>query len=397
MNTYYKILAAIMAGALSLAALPACQMTVYADSESVSAGEMSAGDYTEPLSDRIVDGGFDNCRVVLVTTEGEAIYYGYNNVKGNPFYTTDSTLFKLDGRGNISASYTFHDDNFRNSSIKQVGNNIAMIYEKNGVNIQLLDNSLKPLKSYNYSKFSKHAQYMDISDKYFVYAKAQRCIYISGLDGKNQRLLFDGLKYEDEQLMINTVAVSGEYVLFGAKSYIGNSNSYYGIIDIKTGDVTVTKNNSIYTVGIYSFGSTMTMGSITNISGTYSINGKVYGKITSDKKIYIWENGEMQTVNTESDNETLSYTMTPGGDLITIDGSGYKYAKKYGDDFMVLRVYKDGKCVKRVGIRCKGFAGMCAVNDHTVIISECYQKDGQNKAYTDMTAEYINVSRIIEF
>ncbi|MDE6591905.1 MAG: hypothetical protein K2K57_02425 [Oscillospiraceae bacterium] len=80
MKTYYKILAAIMAGALSLAALPAGQMTVYADNESVSAGEMSAEYYTEPLSDRTVNGGFDNCRVVLVTTEGEAIYYGYNNV-----------------------------------------------------------------------------------------------------------------------------------------------------------------------------------------------------------------------------------------------------------------------------------------------------------------------------
>ncbi len=386
-----------MAGILSLAALPAGQMTVYADNENVSAGEISAEDYTEPLSDRTVNSGFDNCRVVLVTTEGEAIYFGYNNVKGNPLYITDSTLFKLDDKDNITDSYTFHDDNFRSFNIKQAGNNIAMIYEKNGVQVQLLDNSLKPLKSYNYQKFSKHAQYMDISGKYFVYAKAQRCIYISGLDGKNQRLLFDGLKYEDEQLTISTVAVSGEYVLFGAHSYIGNNNSYYGIIDIKTGDVTVTKNNGIYTVGIYSFGSTMTMGSVTNISGSYSINGKVYGKIISDKKIYIWENGEMQTVNTEADNETLGYTMSPDGDLITIDGSGYKYAKKYGEDFMALRVYKDGKCVKRVGIRCKGFAGMCAIDDHTVIISECYQKNGQNKAYTDMTAEYINVSRIIEF
>lgn len=348
--------------------------------------------FETPAAENVIKSKFQNCKIVMVTDEGTPVFEGWD--RGAAMRKT-RTLFTLGSDGKISDSFALPEDIDGGFSIRQSGEDIYILYESLGsgkapkrcVKLIVLGNDLGKKGEYNYGKFSKYVQYLDAGDNKIAYVYNRRYLYVRDLDGGNKRLLFDGGEWE-EKIELNTVAVNGDFLIFGAQNYMGEGE-YYGIANTVTGEVTIERNDKLYTPGIMKFGDVCIMSCKTDFGKRFTFEGQQYAQIKSPRRLYIFKDGAVTELVTEADNEMSCITVTPSGDIITMESNIYKYGKEYGKDFNIVRVYRDGKCIRRIAVDCGGYTGMYA-SDNALYIGQSLPLPGhEGKSWNDMSAVYV--------
>lgn len=320
-------------------------------------------------------------KITLVSEEGTAYYQGYETNAD----THRLILYTLDENGGIRHSFSVdsyvNDKGERigmtNYSLKESGGYLYLVYsEATGFNslrdnvIVKLDKELNKVESYRAPK----GWNIDTNGEKIVYMKANRTIYSTDMDGSNKQLLYTAGQ-DDKLYGLNFIAVSGDYAGFqgtwGDSISPKNDKDYCGIINLKTGEVTLKEQRSVQQL--------------------YSSNGKIiwyssewrdiresamiqvpegedpeeycrehmekYREYFEDGESYVLDDGEFYVVKTQSPVESRDLTVDNDGNVITYNY--YDYGKEGNWSF---KIYRDGKLIGTYKADLKGVCGFAANN-----------------------------------
>lgn len=329
-----------------------------------------------------------NGTVMLSSDDGTAYYQGYESNSE----THRLIIYTLDESGGIEHSfsvYSYVNDKgekigMMNYSLKQVGEYLYLLYsEVKGFNslrdnvIVKLDKELNEIESYRAPK----GWNIDTNGEKIVYMKANKTIYSTDMDGSNKQLLYtagqDGKLYG-----LNQIAVSGDYAGFQGKwadSSPKNDKDYCGIINLKTGEVTLEEQRSVQQL--------------------YNSNGKIIWyssewrdiresasiqvpkmEYFDDGESYVLDNGEFYVLKTQSPVESRDLTVDNDGNVITYNY--YDYGKKGNWSF---KIYRDNKLIGTYSTDLAGLKGICGFTANNGIITISYSGREPNYSSSDWT------------
>lgn len=329
-----------------------------------------------------------NGTVMLSSDDGTAYYQGYESNSE----THRLIIYTLDESGGIEHSfsvYSYVNDKgekigMMNYSLKQVGEYLYLLYsEVKGFNslrdnvIVKLDKELNEIESYRAPK----GWNIDTNGEKIVYMKANKTIYSTDMDGSNKQLLYtagqDGKLYG-----LNFIAVSGDYAGFQGKwadSSPKNDKDYCGIINLKTGEVTLEEQRSVQQL--------------------YNSNGKIIWyssewrdiresasiqvpkmEYFDDGESYVLDNGEFYVLKTQSPVESRDLTVDNDGNVITYNY--YDYGKKGNWSF---KIYRDNKLIGTYSTDLAGLKGICGFTANNGIITVSYSGREPNYSSSDWT------------
>ena len=342
-------------------------------------------------------------------TEGKTVEVPYN---GNAMFAdSDGTvyymgsvskdrakIFTLDENGRIRYSYNcdsyVNDEGEKiyplmNPELKQCGDHLYLIYSEYSGEVYMsakenvivkLDKELNEIEKYRYKKSSC----MDTNGEKVVYLKGYSKIYICDMDGKNNKLLYavdnsdDTKPYEQN---LNSIAIAGNYAGFQKRTGYANESDrkeYCGIIDIRTGEITLHEQRSVQQVfssngnliwygeqGYYPQNEDSNIPSDIFGEGAAAIDSylsKRY-KYYSDGEIYTFDGENYSVVKTSNAKQTSGYGSV-------IDNEGNLITTSYdGKGNIIYRIYRDGKLSGEHTVSYKGCFNAVANNGMLTI---CY-------------------------
>lgn len=328
--------------------------------------EVRKSDLAGIRSERTVCSKFDHCKAVLVSDEIYYIAYNYGGVsaqivtldengdvvqKGDLGYSADFYVTQLDDRIYVMYS-TYTRDNI-----------------KTGTACKIFDTELNEIAEYDTAKFAKDPQYMAVNKNGVIYSKSGK-IYSADFDGKNKRALLDLDKDCIGADSITSVAANNDYAAFTLGGFGGR---YYGVIDLKTGEIQMKNDNTVFYPEVH--------GDYIMFPSYLLEWNKASGKVV------VFDGSEFKTIEPEMQLESgQGYcTMTMDGRLITQEFS----ESKYGEENMCIRVYgKDGNRLKEI-ITETGYYP--AGNNETIV----YKLRDQSSKGNNEKSSY--VSKVIEY
>lgn len=345
-----------------------------------------------------------NGTVMLSSDDGTAYYHGCESNSE----THRLIIYTLDESGGIKHSfsvYSYVNDKgekigMTNYSLKQVGEYLYLLYsEATGFNslrdnvIIKLDKELNQIESYRAPK----GWNIDTNGEKIVYMKANRTIYSTDMDGSNKQLLYtagqDGKLYG-----LNFIAVSGDYAGFqgkwGDSVSPKNDKDYCGIINLKTGEVTLKEQRSVQQL-YNSNGKVIWFSSEwRDIRESASIqvpegedpeeycreHMEKYREYFDDGESYVLDNGEFYVLKTQSPVESRDLTVDNDGNVITYNY--YDYGKKGNWSF---KIYRDNKLIGTYSTDLAGLKGICGFTANNGIITVSYSGREPNYSSSDWT------------
>lgn len=375
----------IAAAAAAFTMALSCVPTVYAAKEvpAVQAEEEKSVKY-EFTEGRTVKVPY-NGTAMFADDDGTVYYSGYDS--------TGTKIFSLNKNGRIKNSYNISNVNDKgekisvvNAELKQCGDHLYLIYSeadtlflstKKNVIVKL-DKELNEIERYSYDR---KARSIDTNGEKVVYIKGNS-IYVCGMNGKNKKLLYtvdnsDNTKPHEQPL--NSVAIAGNYVGFQKRTGYSNSpdrKEYCGIIDIKTGGITLHKQRSVQQVfssngnlvwygeqGYYPQNSSdisadAVSGGAAAVDNYFSSRYKYY----SDSELYVFDGENYSVIKTSNAKEL--------GHGSIIDNEGNLITTSYdGKGNLIYRIYRSGKLLNELTVSYKGYCGAVANNG---VLTICY-------------------------
>lgn len=327
---------------------------------------------------------YNGC-ICMIADDGTVYYEGADTDARCVYY------FSLDENGRMEKSYkvsSYTNDKgenigMMNSRLKQCGEYFYLIYsEAYGFSMRetviiKLDRELNEVAKYRAPKTHN----IDTNGEKIVYMKAgNRTIYSTDMDGKNKQVLYTlGQDNELNELSgLNFIAVQGDYVGFQGQSgdlYAPKNDKYYcGIIDLKTGEVTLKEQRSIQQ--LYSSNGKIIWYSLESrdMRDSYRIDvpegedpttycveyTEKYTEYFKDGEFYVLDDGEYSVIKTQSQRE-FNMTVDDDGNVIT-----YTFDEKGN---IIFKIYRDNKLLDTYSISVKGFSRFVANNG---VITFCY-------------------------
>lgn len=339
----------------------------------LSKKESEPEDTSSIKTERIVNTKYDGCQVVLVSDDIYYIGYNYNSV--TPY------IFTLNSKDEIVNSAKLADD-AGSINVKQLDDKIYVMYntysgyDTTGLYCKIFDKTLNLLGDYNLTAFSKDWIGQTTVNENNIFYVMKMKIYSIGYDGKDKKVIFDISNENCDANYINTIAANNDYIAFLLQD--SNNEYYYGIVNLKTEETQIIKNNDVDSPQVY--------GDSIMWTGKASFDNS--NEIKSSKKIIVFNNGQFRTVNTKTDYEVLkgACSLTNDGEVVTME-----YSKaKYGLGAFYIRMYdKDGKCIKEFPANDFSASGILAGN----------QTIAYNFDYEDKTSHGIHVAstKLIEY
>lgn len=329
-----------------------------------------------------------NGNICMIADDGTVYYEGTDTDAKCVYY------FSLDENGNMDKSYKYsgytNDKGERigmmNDRIKQCGEYFYLIYsEAYGFSMRetviiKLDKDLNEVAKYRAPKCWN----IDTNGEKIVYMKANKTIYSTDMDGKNKQVLYTlGQDNElNEMGVLNFIVVQGDYVGFQGQSgdllSPKNEKYYCGIIDLKTGEVTLKEQRSVQQ--LYSSNGKIIWYSLESrdMRDSYRIDvpegedpttycdeyTKKYTEYFKDGEFYVLDDGGYSVIKTQSQRE---YNMT-----VDNDGNVITYAPD-GNGNINFKIYRDNKLLDTYQINVDGFCKFVANNG---VITFCYTGRG---------------------
>ena len=331
-----------------------------------------------------------NGYICMIADDGTVYYEGADTDARCVYY------FSLDENGNMDKSYKcsgYTNDKgeyigIMNSRLKQCGEYFYLIYsEAYGFSMRetviiKLDSKLNEVAKYRAPKTHN----LDTNGEKIVYMKpGNRTIYSTDMDGKNKQVLYTlGQDNELNELgTLNFIVVQGDYVGFqglsGDSLSPKNEKYYCGIIDLKTGEVTLKEQRSVQQLYesngkiIWYSSESRDMRDSYRIDvpegedpNTYCVEyTKKYTEYFKDGEFYVLDDGEYSVIKTQSQREFFGMTIDDDGNVITYiaDGKGNT----------VFKIYRDNKLLDTYTVSVKGFSRFVANNG---VITFCYSGRG---------------------
>lgn len=308
---------------------------------------------------------------IFTDDDGTAYYYGYD--KENQREIT----YTLDENGEIKNSYSIYyyvnDEGEKTGvmehTLKQCGDYLYLLYSegtgfgsrKESVAVKLD----KELNEISKNKFAKSKSFDTNGDK-IVYLKGDTRIYICDMDGKNNKMLYNGSE------MLNSVAVAGNYVGFQKRvGYSGSDNckEYCGLIDINTGEVTMLKEQRRVQKVFSSSGNIIWYGpdgyTVDVDRDDYTSDEEYWEnhyKYYDTSELYIFDGEDYSVFETANKSETGHGMLFDNeGNLITssFDGKGN----------VTYRIYRGDKLLGEYTVSYKGYCGFTVNNG---VLTICY-------------------------
>lgn len=223
-----------------------------------------------------------------------------------------------------------------------------------------LDKELNIIDEYELKDYAKSEQFVDVNDTKFAYIKSGRKIYTVNHDGSGKKLLYTAGDEGLDMYHINSIAMTEDFIGFmgqrsrgthtvikgsdGSTVYQGDPDYIYcGIIDLKTGELTLEENDGAAFAKAY--GSIITW----NDSSTEAWSGK-------NGRIYTYDGKDFGSVKTKTAYESYYHAVDNEGRIIGYDIRGN-----------TVQVYENGKLKKEVTVNDKnneqvGFVNFTANN-----------------------------------
>ena len=382
-----------------MAALAAVTMTVSSGYADIPAYAKNSKPVTETAENKTemsaalkgeikVKTDFKVTKAILVTDD--RVYYTGNNRGRNV------TVFSTDHEGNIKDSLEIKSDlkdengafSTYGETMKQVGDHIYFFYTAtpyfelnlpetgewvaipDGVVIPKpqsfkcvkLDKELNIIDEFELKDYTKstYTQDVDINSTKIAYIKSGRKIYTVNHDGSGKKLLYTAGDEGLDMYHINSIAMNEDFIGFmgqrsrgthtvikgsdGSTVYQGDPDYIYcGIIDLKTGELTLEENDGAAFAKAY--GSIITW----NDSSTEAWSGK-------NGRIYTYDGKKFGAVKTKTAYESYYHAVDNEGRIIGYDIRGN-----------TVQVYENGKLKKEVTVNDKnneqvGFVNFTANN-----------------------------------
>ena len=343
-------------------------MSVYAktDKSVTESAEKENAKSTAFKGEREVKTNFKITKAMLVSDD--RVYYTGSNKERN------FTLFSTDYEGNIKNSLEIKSDlkdengafATYSDKMKQIGDYLYLFYEaapyvelnlpETGEWVSVpasaipssqsfkcvkLDKELNIIEEFELRKYAKKDQYIDINSTKIAYIKSGKEIYTVNHDGSGKKLLYTIGDKGIDTYHINSISINEDYISFAAQAsrgtyktlkgsdgttiYEGDPDyTYCGIIDLKTGEVTLEKKDDTFFTKAYD----------SIVTWDYSIADPWNGK---SGRIYTYDGKSFETVKTKSGYESYFHTADNDGSIIGID------LKEH-----TIHVYKNGKLVKEI-------------------------------------------------
>lgn len=271
---------------------------------------------------------YDTLLARLVDDEGNIYFSAYN--VGSNSQALNLKILKMNTSGEIVASCDGRAD-----VIKQIGNKIYVFTERydddfktkiSGVKCRVYSKNLKLEKTYKLT-FAKSCQFADVNSKKVCYLKGEK-IYLSDLNGKNEKIICDFKSKELNGAFCQGVALTKKYAAFTAVKSVNNKRvTYCGAVDLETGELQLEEQPLLWLPK--SFNETIIWNS--NASGSGSVN-------SGSSQIVVFKDGSFSTVKTKTKLESLNAAIADSdGNIIT---TGYSS----GEGF--YRIYAGGKSKK---------------------------------------------------
>ncbi len=273
-------------------------------------------------------------RAAAVDSDG-TVYYRGGDRNGSEFFTADN-------EGNVLNSYRidkYKEGNstigIMNAEVKALDDCVLLTYEKGladvfsmgnkGIGVIKLDKEFNEICRYDTSQKYKA---FDANSEKIVTLKGKTKIYLSDIDGKNQKLVYTAGSGDGMDRLVD-VAINDKYIgFYGIGGTGDDSKDYCGVIDIETGESTV-KPQKKDICGLFTAG-----------DGTFVWKTPISyeNRDTRSGELYLFDGKEISTFKTESADEEL---------IIDSDGNIFSYDFFLKNGRITFKVYKDGKFAER--------------------------------------------------